>query len=347
MVRRARTYSDPRVIDLLNEKFVPAAININGLQRQDDEEGRFFRLISWQGRYKKSFEEAMRQRFQTDHGLCHQGQFVTTVEGELLGSRHTADVEQLLDMLHQALENWETRSTQRGVTEMDAVERDERFVWEYPEDGLVLHIGCCDLPRAVDRREPERRNDHNQDFLWMTQEEMLAIVPEGVETGDRFPLPESVHWRLVRYHLLDSVRGETNAWPVEAPRDITIELEATAVDEDRVELEIHGSGTLSQLGDWCIGAPRQSVYQREEMCCLIQERGFDTELLGYATLDRRTKRFTAFDLLAVGTRWGGTRYNVRSNDTEPAPLGIAMTIAGTETLDRTPPHASPRSYFDA
>ena len=83
------------------------------------------------------------------------------------------------------------------------------------------------------------------------------------------------------------------------------------------------------------------------MRCLIRERGFDAELLGYATFDREAERFTRFDLLAVGTRWGGTTYNVRSNDTDPAPLGIAMTIAGTEYRDRTPPHASRRSYFDA
>jgi len=56
VVRRERTYSDSRIIDLLNERFIPAAVNINMLQRQDDDEGQYFRTISWQGRFKLSFE---------------------------------------------------------------------------------------------------------------------------------------------------------------------------------------------------------------------------------------------------------------------------------------------------
>ena len=140
-MRRERTYSDQRIIDLLNERFVPAAVNINPLQRQDDEEGQFFRTISWQGRFKLSFDEARARMQETRHGECHQGQYVATTEGELLGSRHTPDVEQLLVMLADGLSNWDGRSTQREVMTIGEVERDERYVWVYPEDGLVLHLG--------------------------------------------------------------------------------------------------------------------------------------------------------------------------------------------------------------
>ena len=55
---RALTFSDPRIIELLKGRFVPVAANISSLQRQDDEEGRFLRLVAWQGRFGLSFEAA-------------------------------------------------------------------------------------------------------------------------------------------------------------------------------------------------------------------------------------------------------------------------------------------------
>lgn len=348
-MRRERTYSDVRIIQLLNERFVTAAININSLQRQDDEEGRYFRLIALQGRFKLSFDEALARVAQTDHGECHQGQFVATIEGELLGSRHTADPDVLLEMLNTALSNWETRSTQRETSEIGEFERDARYVWAYPEDGLVLHVGCTDLPREIDTRPDGeyQRTAHNQDFVWLTREEMLSIVPDGVQKGDRFSLPERIHRRLVRYHMLDIVRGETPAWSKDVPQDVALELQVNDVDSQHVHLTLHGGGKLQENGSWCTQPPQRSVYRRGQMCCLIEERGFEPTVLGHIDFDRVQKRFTRFDVLAVGTRWGGTTFNMRCDDTDAAPLGIAMTIANEDAFGRIPPHGNPRSYFEA
>lgn len=348
-MRRERTYSDPRIISLLNERFVTAAIDINSLQRQDDDEGRYFRLIAWQGRFKYSFEDALAKVAETDHGECHQGQFVATIEGELLGSRHTADPDDLLEMLHQALSNWDNRTTQRDVSQIGDFARDERYVWAYPEDGLVLHLGCTDLPRKIDTRPEDGiyRTAHNQDFVWITREEMLSIVPEGVQKGDRFSLPEAIHRRLVRYHLLDIVRGETPAWPKEVPQDVALELLVTDVDSDHVYMTLHGGGKLQENGQWCIQPPARSVYRRGQMCCLVEERGFEPHVFGYVEFDRIQEQFTRFDVLAVGSRWGGTTFNMRCDDTDAAPLGIAMTIANDDAFSRIPPHGNPRSYFNA
>jgi hypothetical protein len=347
-VGRELTYSDPRVIALLNEKFVPVAANISHLQRQDDEEGRFLRLVSWQGRFGLSFEEAGARMVDTDHKECHQGQFVTTTEGELLGSRHVRDPDQLLEMMEQALENWEHRETQHGRFRIGEVERpDTRFSWAYPEDGLVLHLGVKDLPRQEEAPEGRVRDPHNQDYVWITREEMLSIVPPGAAVGDSFPMPEVVTRRLVRFHLIDSVRGETSPWPVEALRDVEMTLAVTGVSPERVDLKLSGHAVLCEEGDWCTFPPRESVYERGEMCCVIRERGFDAKLMGFLSFDRQAERFSRFDLVASGLRWGGTTFNNRREDVAPAPLAVAMMVAGREERDRTPPHASRGSYFEA
>ena len=112
-----------------------------------------------------------------------------------------------------------------------------------------------------------------------------------------------------------------------------------------VDLELFGHADLCEEGDWCTFPPRESVYKRGEMCCVIRERGFDAKMLGYLSFDRQAQRFSRFDLVAVGSRWGATTFNNRREDVERAPMGVAMTIAGREERDRTPPHAIRRSYF--
>ena len=283
-----------------------------------------------------------------DHGECHQGLFVATTEGELLGTRHTRDPEQLLEMLGSALENWDHRSTQKETTEVENIQRDARFAWVYPEDGLVLHQGFVDLPRPNDARPQDwRSNAHNQDYVWITREEKLSLIPDNVAPGDSFPLYGPVARRLVRFHLLDMVRGETSPWTPEAVREADIQLAATHVSPQQVDLRLSGHVDLCEYGEWCAQPPSYAPHKRGQMCCMMNERGYEANLLGHLSFNRITGEFTRFNVVVSGIRWGGTTFNARPDDTDPAPMGLAFTIAGTEARDRTPPHAGLRAYFEA
>ena len=213
------------------------------------------------------------------------------------------------------------------------------FAWGYPEEGLVLCLGARDLPRQVDTRPPGlEREAHNRDYIWFRREEMLSIVPDGVAVEDTYPFPEGLTRRLVRYHLVDYVRGEAPPWPPDSVRDAAMTLTVTGMTLDWIDLKLSGHAQLLAEGEWYDGACR--------------ERGLDAVLLGNLRFDRRTERFARFDVVAVGMRWGGTDYNGRQDDLGPAPIGLVMTIAGQETRDRTAPHLSQRKggleqYFNA
>jgi len=346
-VRRERTYSDPLVIAFISEHFVPAAVNMSDLQRQEDAEGELFRTISWQGRYNLTFEAAQSAASEAARGETHQGQYVASIDGELFGSRHTSDPDQLLEMMAEALQNWKSRTTQKDAADVHGVERDARFRWDYPDRGLVLHLGCRDLGEASNAPDEWRFDAHNQNYVWITEAEVQGMVPEDVQVGDRFNLPESVHRRLIRFHFLDIVRGESPPWPSEAPDRVKLMVECIMIEADCVSLKLTGEGTLIESGDWCSQPSRRSVYRRGEMCCSISERGFQPTVLGHMTFDRKSGQFTRFDVVVTGMRWGGTTFNFRQEDVEPAELGIAMTIAGTHARDRTPPASSPQRYFSA
>ncbi|MER3466723.1 MAG: hypothetical protein C4340_06380, partial [Armatimonadota bacterium] len=67
----------------------------------------------------------------------------------------------------------------------------------------------------------------------------------------------------------------------------------------------------------------------------LRKRGVDLKFLGFAEFDRTTRRFVAFDVVALGTRWGGTQYNARADDLAAAPIGFLLTLA--EPTDRVAP----------
>jgi hypothetical protein len=56
-------------------------------------------------------------------------------------------------------------------------------------------------------------------------------------------------------------------------------------------------------------------------------------MLGRATYDVTAQAFTEFDLVAIGARWGGLRW-----EDESGPIGFEFRIAPGRTMDRTPPY---------
>jgi len=323
---RAQAFSDPEVIRLASEQFIPVAENCSPLQRQRDAKGDFFRLIAEQGHYAG-------RTFPTD---TRQGYYAFTADGTLLAARNSRDPRQMEEMLHTALRRWsvlaDTDDADGSAPETlpdYAPARPSR----YPEGGLILQLAARDLPRAVDTRKDDwRKSAWNLDYAWFSAEEARAIVPQPRLPGSRQQLPREVIRRLARFHLRDFVRGEPPVWPEEAIRDAELEsaiLEVAGDERRLVRLALHGAVRLEW--DW-----RWHDRQRDED--RHAESGFDAALYGEATWDESRGAFIAFELLAAGPRWGTGQYNNRADDLGPAPLGIAFTLAGDEPRDRTPPH---------
>lgn len=63
------------------------------------------------------------------------------------------------------------------------------------------------------------------------------------------------------------------------------------------------------------------------------ERSFKAELLGHATYDLKRKRFTKFELVALGVQQGGGE---RSSP-DPVPIGVALTLVGDSPVERVEP----------
>ncbi len=321
MAARAAAFSDPEVITLLRSAFIPVAVNCNGLQRGPGPDGEYFRLIAEQGHYAG-------RTHPTD---TRQGLYCATPAGELLASCNVRQAKPLLETLARALR---AAGAPRGAWDAPAAE-DATPHGVPPQGGMVLRAWSRDLPRPDAPAEQWHARAFNLDHVWIQAREMAELVPETA--GSAGPWPRELACRIARFHLLDNVRGETPPWPLDAVRSAAVETTVRQWHDHGARLEFTGAIRLEHTHRWRTdhdGTP------------MVSEAGMDLELGGSADWDGGA--FRAFELVAVGSRWGATQYNARADDPGPAPIGFVFELAapgrpgGLRGDDRPPARLSER-----
>jgi hypothetical protein len=307
----------------LASNFVPAADEVARLQTGKDPECRLFQKIAEQGHYGgRTFPSTTRQ-----------GTYAATPSGVLLASVNSNDPTRIAAMLTTALEKWKTLPAEQRFLAEDPqgatsdVSRQESL---YPKDGLVLRVNSRDLPR--DEPPPGwRANAWNQDFAWFTKDEARQFLPEQPEPGQKRDLPDPLIRRIARCSLVDNVRGQTRQFDEPDVKNARLTAEVVSVEGGVVTLRLEGETRTEAEGTWSIAGYRDMNNPTP------QKRGFEMRLLGNAKYDLNAARFTTFEMVALGTRWGATQYNGRDRDVAPAPIGFAFTLAGDTPAEHVAP----------
>jgi hypothetical protein len=296
---------------------------VGRLQSGQDEECRLFQKIAEQGHYAG----------RTRPSSTRQGTYATMADGTLLISWNTNDPRVVASKLRQAIARWEKlQAEQRSQADQSPLDpsRLERADRHYPEGGLVLRATTRDLPR--DPPQEERwATSWNQDFAWFKKDEARQLVPQALQVHQSCRVPRTLVRRLARLHFVDNVRGQTTPFPESAVQQAELASRITAIDGDVVTLRLEGRTKTTAEGRWPVDGYRDNDQPNE------QRRGMELTLLGRARYDRAQEKFVSFELVAVGTRLGGTQYNVRSRDLDPAPFGVLLTLAGDSKAERVPP----------
>lgn len=327
MTGRALVFSDPRIIALLSERFVPITDNCSYTQTQQDAKGEFFRLIAEQGHYAG----------RTKPTATRQGLYACTAAGKLLDSVNTTNADRVLALLHSALEKWEREEQNAPPPEIVAeYEPDSRFYAQFPEGGTVIRQYVRDLPRA-DRADWDDSR-MNYDHVWLTPDEVASFIPAGAKVGDSFPLPDVVARRLTRYHLVDTVRGESPRWRSEHVRKSEMTLTLEVVEGTDAHLRLDGAVLVA--------ADPTGEENPFSGFKISMERGLDLRVTGSLTLDMADNRLEKFEVIAIGQRWGATVYNGRADDLGPAPIGFAFELAPPSSATPTQPQAALWNYFN-
>ena len=208
-----------------------------------------------------------------------QGIYVCTPAGEFLASVNSTSPPAVIKMLRRGLRAWSDLPEEKRADKGTITKPSHRWESSYPEDGLVLRVTIRSLC-ANDGSTP-----FNRDYAWFSADEARRLLPASPKRGERYKVPRELHLRLARHHLLDSARGESGGF---APREVKggLQVEVLAVDNKKVRIRITGTSYANA------DPPADSDWRPQRI---------ETRLLGFATFDRASRRFDAFELLATGT----------------------------------------------
>lgn len=173
-------FSDPGIVALLQTKFIPVAVDNHHIEKQKDAEGDFYRKVA-----------------------SHQGEYICTPEGKLLGSTNTHSAAHLRSLLEKALKDY--RPPDAGAS--NAAAQDPRFNRSVPEQGLVLSAHTKVLggyPDTGDRKVKIYQESLGRDHVWLEKADVDALVAGK--------LPDGLRTRIGCYHLVDNTRGEPPWW---------------------------------------------------------------------------------------------------------------------------------------
>lgn len=258
-----------------------------------------------------------------------QGIYVCTPEGQLLSSVNSLDPAVVRSTLEGGLEAWErlarpAQPIQSGRGAAAAATFSERRRWEdgFPVEGLVLFSCNRTLPDARTPPPASPAGRWNVDHVWFNHAEARQWLPNSLQVGARRELPSSIVERLARFHLVDSVGGQTLPFAVEELEHCAITTQVVDRDRNEVTLLITGSTAAEADGEWRMG---DNDWRPQRPW----PRGIETELMGEAIYDAAKQRFVMFKMVAVGRWHGGTEFNGRS-ESESGAIGFVFAL-GTDT----------------
>ena len=152
--------------------------------------------------------------------------------------------------------------------------------------------------------------------------------------GARYAVPNKLVKRLAAHHFVDYVQCIGYPYQYKTIEHASLTSSVESVEGNVVKVRLEGASKTSQKG-----SRKNRAEDADDN--FTQSRGVEVKILGRATFDIKAEKFTQFDLVAIGHRWGGLRWE----DNARAPIGFEFRLAGDWPEDRTPPYGLPWQGF--
>jgi len=313
---RRLVWSDPRIIEIAKE-FIPTSDEVWRLQRVQDKDAFVFQEMADKGHYRRI-------------GGTRQGIYVCSPSGVLLSSINSLKADDVLEMIKSGLDKWNALPLSERQIPSDFIPK-AMHRWEnsYPDHGMVLKSSKIDL--FTDPPVQSERSDRwNIDHVWFNKAEARLWLPEDPQEGDFYELPDVITDRLFCFHLVDNARGQTLPF---APQDIKeshLQIEVLIRRQTSVQIKITGHSKTVARGQWLLG-------QNDWTPNYELNHDMQTNLIGKASYDLGLEKFTEFEMVAIGKRYGKTENNGRQNSPDSGYIGFLFTLAKGDPSDRIAP----------
>lgn len=139
-----------------------------------------------------------------------------------------------------------------------------------------------------------------RDHLWITGKDMDALG-ESAASGNPFQLPRDLKMRLVRYNLIDNVRGQPDMWEASQVRKADITVTPLGKSGDAMTYKFSGEFAMSTADG---------------------NRGIEGTIRGEIEVDTAKRKLLWFRAFADATAWGDSKF------TAHAPSGRFPLVIG-------------------
>ncbi len=324
---RALGFSDPEVIRLVKENFIPVAGDDWYQRRRKDEVGKFFRGVvdqTWKA-----------GKWEPNGGDNRQGVYCFTPSGRMLTELKNVGSQpaELIRVLKLGAEAWNrlpAEDRRPGAVEVGEVAFDAAYHRPVPAGARVLRQYQRGLKREADGSLAAHEFTFQKapvwaqrDRVWVLQEEWKALIPAAPVAGGTVEVPTALRNRLIRYHFVEALVGEPGMWSAEQVRTARFKVSVESVTASSVRLHLEGSVLLSTEPD----AARSRC-------------GLEGTLAGILEFDRAKGSFDRFDAVLVADCWGALNAHNAVSRPGRSPVGFAFELGAGAEADRVPPQGA-------
>ncbi len=297
---RASTFSNPGIIKRLQTEFIPVAGNVAELQWNRTPASKWF------------MDMAGKVNYRVRSGQTVQGFYVAGPDGKGYAFENIRDAKRVNQMLDESLDAY--RADPPGRVDIPKSYIEAPFAKS--PDATTSVVRVFTRIRPVPLGANPANNFVGRDHIWILGNEVKAILSSPTD-GSSFALPRDLVGRIVRFHLIDNVRGEPDMWEPDQVKKANFYAKFIGVEGASRKYSFSGEFALKYADG---------------------KRGQDGTISGEITLNPLTNRVVRFRAYSQGYAWGESKYAGNAPDGR-FPIVIAMVDTNDEISKNVPPEA--------
>ncbi len=324
------TFKDDRLIERLKTEFIPVTANTQELQwHRSPAQAFYLDLVA------RTQSETLTRQMKSSSDP--QGMYILGADGSAYGFTNDHDPPDVLRFMNQGLRGF--RAHPPGPAAISDADVAAPWTTVPPEGGAVVRV--YSRIRPLPKQVWGLNRGVGRDYLWIYPEDIKGLIATSGGVGQATPwapaqLPAALFGRVVRFHLVDDVRGTPDMWGQHEVRRAAFEAHVVK-QEGKVR-------TLAFRGDFSMRARhRSAVGDRKRV-----EQGHSGRLSGEIDLDVSAGRVLRFRAFSEGQAFGEGTFTPYPPPGKFRLLHALVEATADDSIARTvPPEAVATQRDDA